>query len=236
MVEGQLRSVRLAHDDRAVERQTDHCDDEQPPEDLPGDPDPARHAQRHCAGAYFASKVPAVPPAWPSAVAVACEAVWQLQSTAPVVPAARAVPSLTVLIHGVRTKVFCPAARPTFVASSVIVISPSVAPAAPLMAIEVLEGDQRRRLVGCEPVGLGRGVQAVSAGLILDDDELAEITGGYTRQADQLRVLLARGFYRAAILRGRLVLERSHYDSVTRSQAADASRPRVKPPRVKAAA
>lgn len=72
--------------------------------------------------------------------------------------------------------------------------------------------------------------------LVLDDAELAEITGGYTRQADQLRILRGRGFYRAEILRGRLVLERSHYDAVTRSQVAEASRPRVKPPRVKAAA
>ena len=72
--------------------------------------------------------------------------------------------------------------------------------------------------------------------LTLSDDELRRITGGYSRQADQLRVLLARGFHRAAILRGVLVLERSHYDAVTRGQAAEASRPRVKPPRVKAAA
>lgn len=75
--------------------------------------------------------------------------------------------------------------------------------------------------------------------LIFTDAELVEITGGYTRQADQLRVLHERGFFRAAILRGRLVLERSHYDAVTRSARGglvEQPRPQVKPPRVKAAA
>ncbi len=69
-----------------------------------------------------------------------------------------------------------------------------------------------------------------------NDDELVEISGGYQRHSDQLRVLHSRGFYRAAILKGRLVLERSHYDAVTRGQTAEASRPKVKPPRVKAPA
>lgn len=73
-------------------------------------------------------------------------------------------------------------------------------------------------------------------GPVLDECELVAITGGYTRQADQLRVLLARGFYRAAILRGRLVLERSHYDAVTRAAPAEAeqSRPRRRSERMKA--
>jgi hypothetical protein len=57
--------------------------------------------------------------------------------------------------------------------------------------------------------------------LTLAPDELREITGGYTRAADQLRVLRDRGFYRAAIIRGILVLERSHYDAVTRMQAGE---------------
>lgn len=64
--------------------------------------------------------------------------------------------------------------------------------------------------------------------------ELKSITGGYSRQADQLRVLHSRGFYRAAILKGRLVLERSHYVAVASGQTAEASRLKVKPPRVKA--
>lgn len=74
--------------------------------------------------------------------------------------------------------------------------------------------------------------------LVLEEAELVAITGGYTRQADQLRVLHQRGFYRAAILRGRLVLERSHYDAVTRAQPAQAAqqRPQRRSERQKAAA
>jgi hypothetical protein len=67
--------------------------------------------------------------------------------------------------------------------------------------------------------------------LTLSDTELVEITGGYTRQADQLRVLRERGFYRAAIVRGRVLLERSHYDAVTRTrpeEVAAGRRPRLK--------
>ncbi len=75
------------------------------------------------------------------------------------------------------------------------------------------------------------------ATLTLDEAELAEVTGGYTRAADQLRVLHQRGFFRAAILKGRLVLERSHYDAVTRAQlgpaAAAIARPRRKSERLK---
>lgn len=72
--------------------------------------------------------------------------------------------------------------------------------------------------------------------LTLSDAELREITGGYTRQADQLRVLHDRGFFRAAILRGQLVLERSHYDAVTRAQLGEqpAKRPMLTSQRQKA--
>jgi len=76
-------------------------------------------------------------------------------------------------------------------------------------------------------------------GLTLDAAELEEITGGYTRHADQLRVLHDRGFFRAAILRGHLVLERSHYDAVTRAQLGDqpaTKRPKLKSQRLKEAA
>jgi hypothetical protein len=79
---------------------------------------------------------------------------------------------------------------------------------------------------------------AEALGLTLGETELRDITGGYTRQADQLRVLHERGFFRAAIIRGVLVLERSHYDAVTRAQhgAAPAARPRLKSQRLKATA
>lgn len=74
--------------------------------------------------------------------------------------------------------------------------------------------------------------------LTLEPDELREITGGYARPADQLRVLHSRGFFRAAILRGQLVLERSHYDAVTRAQLGEAQskRPMLKSQRQKATA
>lgn len=49
--------------------------------------------------------------------------------------------------------------------------------------------------------------------LTFDDEELQEITGGYVRAADQLRFLLSRGFHRAVLHRGRVLLERSHYDA-----------------------
>lgn len=75
--------------------------------------------------------------------------------------------------------------------------------------------------------------------IVLGEAELVRITGGYTRQADQLRVLLERGFFRAAILHGHLVLERSHYDAVTRAQLGDpqqSKRPMLKSQRQKATA
>jgi hypothetical protein len=78
----------------------------------------------------------------------------------------------------------------------------------------------------------------MSTGLVLEPEELKDITGGYERQADQLRVLHSRGFFRAAILRGHLVLERSHYDAVTRAQLGDqpGKRPMLKSQRQKATA
>lgn len=74
--------------------------------------------------------------------------------------------------------------------------------------------------------------------LTLSEAELREITGGYKRPADQLRVLHSRGFFRAAILNGQLVLERSHYDAVTRARLGDApgKRPMLKSQRQKATA
>lgn len=73
--------------------------------------------------------------------------------------------------------------------------------------------------------------------LVLEADEIKEISGGYERAADQLRVLHRRGFYRAEIIRGRLVLERSHYDAVTRAQPGQTEqrRPMLKSQRTKAA-
>lgn len=63
--------------------------------------------------------------------------------------------------------------------------------------------------------------------LTLTADELLEITG-YRRQADQLKCLHARGFLRATILRGRLIVERAHYEAVC-AGAVERARPRVLP-------
>jgi hypothetical protein len=63
------------------------------------------------------------------------------------------------------------------------------------------------------------------AGLTLDDTELLELTG-YRRPSDQLRFLLERGFHRATIHRGRVLLERTHYDAVTRGQMGPAEQRR----------
>lgn len=59
--------------------------------------------------------------------------------------------------------------------------------------------------------------------------ELVEVSGGYVRAADQLRVLHERGFTRAYIPtvgRRRVVLERAHYDAVVRGQFGQADTPK----------
>ena len=62
--------------------------------------------------------------------------------------------------------------------------------------------------------------------LNLSEQELIEASGGYVRPAEQLRELHARGFSRAYIPkvgRKHVVLERAHYDAVTRGQFGPAS-------------
>lgn len=59
--------------------------------------------------------------------------------------------------------------------------------------------------------------------LNLTANELVEASGGYVRPADQLRALHERGFVRAWRRRegsGPVVLERAHYEAVTRGQYA----------------
>lgn len=69
--------------------------------------------------------------------------------------------------------------------------------------------------------------------ITLQQDELQALTG-YKRPNDQLRVLLKRGFTRAHVQNGRLVLERAHYDAVCRGEAVQAAsgrlRPQITPP------
>lgn len=55
--------------------------------------------------------------------------------------------------------------------------------------------------------------------LNLSYEEVVEASGGYVRPADQLRALQTRGFVRAWRRRegsGPVVLERAHYEAVTR--------------------
>lgn len=61
--------------------------------------------------------------------------------------------------------------------------------------------------------------------IILNQDEIVALTGFRvpTRQLERLR---ADGFYRARIGRAGVVLERSHYEAVTRGQDAVSAPPR----------
>jgi len=81
---------------------------------------------------------------------------------------------------------------------------------------------------------LDRQEQAEGAlSLTLSEAEVREASGGYTRPADQLKALHARGFVRAwrSPLNGRVVLERAHYDAVASGQGAAANDPRAGRPR-----
>jgi hypothetical protein len=62
-------------------------------------------------------------------------------------------------------------------------------------------------------------------GLNLTAEEVIEASGGYKRPGDQLRALHARGFVRAHRNSpgGRVILERSHYEAVTRGQFGQAA-------------
>lgn len=57
--------------------------------------------------------------------------------------------------------------------------------------------------------------------IVLSADELHALTG-YEQPTKQLRVLHARGFTRAFIGRRGVVLERSHYEAVTRGEQPSA--------------
>ncbi len=60
-------------------------------------------------------------------------------------------------------------------------------------------------------------VQPMNNSLTLSEAELLELTG-YERPTKQLNVLHARGFTRAFIGRNGVVLERSHYEAVSRGE------------------
>lgn len=68
--------------------------------------------------------------------------------------------------------------------------------------------------------------------LLLSPDEIRELTGDLTLPRCQVKRLQERGFARARLERGRVVLERAHYEAVCRGEFApaastsDTSRPR----------
>ena len=70
--------------------------------------------------------------------------------------------------------------------------------------------------------------QPARTGITLTADEIRELTR-YDRPAFQLRELQQRGFSRAYIRAGAVVLERAHYEAVCRG-TEEQRRGRVKPP------
>jgi hypothetical protein len=69
--------------------------------------------------------------------------------------------------------------------------------------------------------------------LNLTPAEVEAAAGGYKRPGDQLRELHARGFTRGYIAKptGKVVLERAHYEAVTRGQFGHAANePDARPP------
>lgn len=67
---------------------------------------------------------------------------------------------------------------------------------------------------------------------VLTAEEIAALTGGLTQPRRQLTELRARGFWRARLIRGNVILERPHYEAVCAGalppseRQADTDRPR----------
>ena len=70
--------------------------------------------------------------------------------------------------------------------------------------------------------------------LTLTPEEVKEVCGGLLQPRRQLDELLRRGFWRARLVRGAVVIERAHYEAVcagalqTTRIAGDTSRPQVR--------
>lgn len=68
--------------------------------------------------------------------------------------------------------------------------------------------------------------------ICLDPAEIELLTGGLTQPRRQLTELHERGFWRARLIRGRVILERAHYEAVCSGalppgdRSADTSRPK----------
>jgi hypothetical protein len=56
------------------------------------------------------------------------------------------------------------------------------------------------------------------SGILLDELEIAALTGDMVLPRCQVRLLQQRGFVRARLERGKVVLERAHYEAVCRGE------------------
>lgn len=72
-------------------------------------------------------------------------------------------------------------------------------------------------------------MSAVTASLTLTPGEIADLTGGLQLPRCQVKRLHERGFARARLERGKVVLERAHYEAVCRGQFAAGAGPRDTP-------
>jgi hypothetical protein len=73
---------------------------------------------------------------------------------------------------------------------------------------------------------LERGWRGKVTDLVLTDAEISALTPGLTLPRCQVRHLRAAGFTRARLARGKVVLERAHYDAVCRGEFAATAEPR----------
>lgn len=73
--------------------------------------------------------------------------------------------------------------------------------------------------------------------VILTDEQVQKLSGGYVLPARQLRALHSRGYWRAYIGKtGRVVLETAHYEAVSSGQAtAPARTPKLRTPTMRTA-
>lgn len=65
--------------------------------------------------------------------------------------------------------------------------------------------------------------------LTLTPEEIAELTGGMQKPRCQVNRLHERGFVRARLERGRVILERAHYEAVCRGEFAPGAQKRDTP-------
>ncbi len=69
--------------------------------------------------------------------------------------------------------------------------------------------------------------------ILLDKEEIVALTG-FEWPSKQLQQLHLAGFWRARIGKsGAVLLERSHYEAVASGAAAEAKRPKVRPPQLR---